>query len=116
MLVHDGNTELPHEEFLVVAGGDEFAGLDEGYGVDCAEMLVVLEDALAGGHVELGDLLVGGAHEEEVLLVVLGVEFYAEGVLLELEGADYFAVLGVPIVDGFVEACRKEVFAVIGKC
>lgn len=68
-------------------------------------MLVVLHHSLTRIHIELRNLLVAGTHKEEILLVILGVEFETERVFLELKGAHYFAVLGIPIVNGLVEAC-----------
>ena len=60
-----GDVVFPSAQGLVVRGGDEAAVfVDEGDGVDGAEVVVVLLRHFAGAGVELDDLLVGHAGEE----------------------------------------------------
>ena len=60
-----GDVVLPRAEGLVVGGGDEAAvGVDEGDGVDGAEVVVVFLRERAGAGVELDDFLVRHAGEE----------------------------------------------------
>ena len=74
-----GDVPLPHAQALVVGGGDEASVLvAEGDGVDGAQVPVVLLDDVVGARVPAHDLLVRGARQEEVLLVILGVELDAE--------------------------------------
>ena len=61
----DGDVEFPRAQGFVVGGGDEAAGLvDEGDGVDGAEVVVVFLGELAGAGVVLDDFLVRHAGEE----------------------------------------------------
>lgn len=51
------NSILPNEQFLVIRAAHEFVLLNEGKGVDCAEMLGVLHGLFSSSEVELEDLL-----------------------------------------------------------
>lgn len=51
------NSILPNEQFLVIRAAHEFVLLNEGKGVDCAEMLGVFHGLFSSSEVELEDLL-----------------------------------------------------------
>ena len=78
-------------------------------------MLVVDTGPLLGSEVVLADFFVAAAHEEVVLFVVVGMELGHIGVVFEMELADYFSVLSVPIVDEHVVAGREEVESVVAE-
>ncbi len=93
----DGDVVLPRAQGLVVRGGDEAAvGVDEGDGVDGAEVVVVLLRERAGAGVELDDLLVRHAREELVRVRGGWVEANDVRDLARAEAGGAFAVFGVP--------------------
>lgn len=107
----DGDVVLPGAEGLVVGGGDEAAVVvDEGDGVDGAEVVVVFLRHFAGAGVELDDLLVGHAGEEFVGGGLGWVEADDVGDFAGAEAGYAFPVFGVPefhlsVVGGGEEGC-----------
>mmetsp|Transcript_3799 Transcript_3799/g.10698 ORF Transcript_3799/g.10698 Transcript_3799/m.10698 type:complete len:204 (+) Transcript_3799:480-1091(+) len=97
--VLDGHRDavLPHEHLLVIRRRDKAAPfIAERDSVDSAEVLVVKLDGLGRVDVPLDGLLVRLASDEDVLLVLIGVELDAVGQLLGRVGAQALPCLRVP--------------------
>ena len=108
----DGDVVFPRPQGLVVGGGDEApVGVDEGDGVDGAQVVVVFLGERAGAGVELDDLLVRHAGEE--LVRVRGRRVEADDVrdLAGCEAGGAFAVFGVPELHLAVVGGGQEVGA-----
>jgi len=93
----DVDAVFPCSEGFIVAGGDEsFILVAEGYGVDCAEMVIVFLDDFTGSDVILQDFFVGKTDEEFILVFLCGVEFDTVGQGTHVPSVYDFACFCVP--------------------
>ena len=77
-------------------------------------LLVLLDDVLLVG-VELEDLFVRAARQEDVLLVLCWMELDAEGRALVGIAPYDFTSFGVPQLHHPIEACTQEPSAIVGE-
>lgn len=65
---------FPDKQFFVIGGAHKFVLLDEGQGVNGAEMLVVLHSLGASTQIELVDFLGAGPAQEDIRVVLRRME------------------------------------------
>ena len=112
VLDRHGDVELPHEDFLVVAGGHELAAaVDEGDGVAGLQVVVVLLHHLSGADVPLVKPVVTARGDEHV--VVSRVVLHVVRHLAVRKGAGGLTGLHIPVPQQAVEAAAQKVRAVV---